>query len=122
MWPLVGEVDVRAVLPTILVPTLVVHHADDPIVAPAKGRYVAENISGAKYVELRGRNMDLFVEPWRDPFQEIAEFLTGHQADMADDRVLATVLFTDIGGIAVHGWALWRDRMMCWCPARCATS
>jgi class 3 adenylate cyclase len=37
-----------------------------------------------------------FVEPWRDSFQEIAEFLTGHQAEVADDRVLATVLFTDI--------------------------
>src|ERR1700722_8688338 len=96
MWPLVGEVDIRAVLPTIRVPTLVVHHTDDPIVEPAKGRYVAENIPGAKYVELPGRNMYHFVEPWRDSFQEIAKFLTGHQADMPDDRVLATVLFTDI--------------------------
>src|SRR3984957_5067500 len=96
MWPLVAEVDVRAVLPTIRVPTLVVHHTDDPIVEPAKGRYVAENIPGAKYVELPGRNMYHFVEPWRDSFQEIAKFLTGHQADMPDDRVLATVLFTDI--------------------------
>ena len=96
MWPLVAEVDVRAVLPAIRVPTLVVHHTDDPIVEPAKGRYVAENIPGAKYVELPGRNMYHFVEPWRDSFQEIAEFLTGHQADMPDDRVLATVLFTDI--------------------------
>ena len=77
-------------------PTLVVHHIDDPIVASAKGRYVAENIPGAKYVELPGRNMYHFVEPWRDSFQEIAEFLTGHQAEVADDRVLATVLFTDI--------------------------
>ena len=57
---------------------------------------MAENIPGAKYVELPGRNMYHFVEPWRDSFQEIAEFLTGHQADVADDRVLATVLFTDI--------------------------
>jgi class 3 adenylate cyclase/pimeloyl-ACP methyl ester carboxylesterase len=96
MWPLVAEVDVRAVLPAIRVPTLVVHHIDDPIVAPAKGRYVAENIPGAKYVELPGRNMYHFVEPWRDSFQEIAAFLTGHQADMPDDRVLATALFTDI--------------------------
>ena len=63
MWPLVGEVDVRAVLPAIRVPTLVVHHTDDPIVEPAKGRYVAENIPGAKYVELPGRNMYHFVEP-----------------------------------------------------------
>ena len=96
MWPLVAEVDVRAVLPTIRVPSLVVHRTDDPIVVSAKGRYVAENIPGAKYVELPGRNMYHFVEPWRDSFQEIAEFLTGHQADMPDDRVLATVLFTDI--------------------------
>jgi class 3 adenylate cyclase/pimeloyl-ACP methyl ester carboxylesterase len=99
MWPLVGEVDIRAVLPTIRVPTLVVHHTDDPIVAPAKGKYIAENVSGAKYVELPGRNMYHFVEPgWRASFQEIAEFLTGHQAEVADDRVLATVLFTDIVG------------------------
>ncbi len=96
MWPLVAEVDVRAVLPTIRVPTLVVHHADDPIVVPAKGRYVAENIPGAKYVELPGRNMYHFVEPWRDSFREIAEFLTGEHAEVADDRVLATLLFTDI--------------------------
>jgi class 3 adenylate cyclase len=96
MWPLVGEMDVQAVLPTIRVPTLVVHHVDDPIVQPAKGRYIADNIPRAKYVELPGRNMYHFVEPWRDSFQEVAEFLTGEQADVADDRVLATVLFTDI--------------------------
>ena len=97
MMPLTTEVDVRAVLPTIRVPTLVVHHADDAIIPPAKGRYVAEHIPDAKYVELPGRNWYHSVEPgWRATFQEIAEFLTGHQADVADDRVLATVLFTDI--------------------------
>ncbi len=97
MLPLVTEVDVRAVLPTIRVPTLVVQHADDPFIPPARGKYVADHIPGAKYVELPGRNVYHFVEPgWRASFQEIAEFLTGHQADVADDRVLATVLFTDI--------------------------
>ena len=96
MMPLVAELDVRAVLPTVRVPTLVVHHADDPFIPPAMGKYVADHISGAKYVELPGRNMYHFVEPWRESFQEIAEFLTGQQADVADDRVLATVLFTDI--------------------------
>jgi class 3 adenylate cyclase len=60
------------------------------------GKYVADHISGAKYVELPGCNMYHFVEPWRPSFQEIAEFLTGQRADVADDRVLATVLFTDI--------------------------
>src|SRR6201997_1099446 len=94
--PLVSEVNVRAVLPTVRVPTLVVHHADDPFILPEWGKYVADHISGAKYVELPGRNMHQFVEPWRPSFQEIAAFLTGHQADVADDRVLATVLFTDI--------------------------
>ena len=96
MMPLVLELDVRAILPTIRVPTLVVHHTEDTIILPEGGRYIADHISGAKYVELPGRNAFHFVEPWRDSFQEIAEFLTGHQAEVADDRVLATVLFTDI--------------------------
>jgi class 3 adenylate cyclase len=91
-----AQVDVRALLPTVRVPTLVVHHADDPLIPPEWGKYIADHISGAKYVELPGRNLYHFVEPWRDSFQEIAEFLTGEQADVADDRVLATVLFTDI--------------------------
>jgi pimeloyl-ACP methyl ester carboxylesterase len=97
LLPLVVELDVRAVLPTIRVPTLVLQHTDDQFVPPAQGKYVADHIPGAKYVELPGRNMYHFVEPnWRASFQEIAEFLTGQQADVADDRVLATVLFTDI--------------------------
>jgi class 3 adenylate cyclase len=94
--PLVTEVDVRAVLPTVHVPTLVVQHTDDPFIPSEWGKYVADHISGTKYVELPGRNIYHFVEPWRASFQEIAEFLTGQRADVADDRVLATVLFTDI--------------------------
>jgi class 3 adenylate cyclase/pimeloyl-ACP methyl ester carboxylesterase len=96
MAPLITELDVRAVLPTIRVPTLVIHHSDDPFVTPVKGKYIADHISGAKCVELPGRNLYHFVEPWRASFQEIAQFLTGQQAEVADDRVLATVLFTDI--------------------------
>ncbi|PXW99583.1 adenylate/guanylate cyclase domain-containing protein [Mycolicibacterium moriokaense] len=96
MMPLVAELDVRAVLPTVRVPTLILQHSDDVAIPPAQGKYLADHISGAKYVELPGRNFYHFVEPWRDSFQEIAQFLTGEQADVADDRVLATVLFTDI--------------------------
>jgi class 3 adenylate cyclase/pimeloyl-ACP methyl ester carboxylesterase len=96
MMPLTAELDVRAVLPTVRVPTLVVQHADDPLITPAMGRYVADHVSGAKYVELPGRNLYHFVEPWHASFQEIAEFLTGQKPEVADDRVLATVLFTDI--------------------------
>ena len=57
MMPLAAELDVRAVLPTIHVPTFVVHHADDPIIQPARGKYIADHIPGAKYVELPGRNV-----------------------------------------------------------------
>jgi class 3 adenylate cyclase len=97
MLPLLAEMDVRALLPTVRIPTLVLHHTDDPVIPPAWGKDVADRIPGAKWVELPGRNVNHFVEPdWRASFQEIAEFLTGEQADVADDRVLATVLFTDI--------------------------
>jgi len=63
MMPLVAELDVRAVLPTVHMPTVVVHHADDPFIEPARGKYIADHIAGAKYVELPGRNMWHFVEP-----------------------------------------------------------
>ena len=96
LMPLLTEVDVRAVLPTVRVPTLVLQHTDDQLILPEQSKDVAESISGAKYVELPGRNLYHFVEPWRASFQVIAEFLTGEQAEVADDRVLATVLFTDI--------------------------
>jgi class 3 adenylate cyclase len=91
-----SELNVRPLLPAIRVPTLVVQHADDPVIPPEWGKYVADHIAGAKYVELPGRNLHHFVEPWRNSFDEVAEFLTGNRAEVADDRVLATVLFTDI--------------------------
>ena len=69
MLPLVLELDVRAILPDIRVPTLVVHHTEDPIILPAGGRYIADHIPGAKYVELPGRNEFHFVEPWRSRFR-----------------------------------------------------
>ena len=118
MLPLAARQDVRAVLPTIRVPTLVVNHTDDMFITPAQGKYVADHIPGAKYVELPGRNMWHFVEPWRASFQEIAEFLTGHQAEVADDRVLATVLFTDIVDSTRRAARDGRPGLAC--TARCA--
>ena len=91
-----ADMDVRALLSIVRVPTLVLHHTDDPFIPPEWAKDIADRISGAKYVELPGRNVFHFVEPWRQSFQEIAQFLTGQQPDVADDRVLATVLFTDI--------------------------
>jgi class 3 adenylate cyclase len=97
VMPLASELDVRAVLPTVRVPTLVIQHANDVMFPPEWGKDIADRIPDAKYVEIPGRNAVHFVEPdWRQSFQEIAQFLTGEQADVADDRVLATVLFTDI--------------------------
>lgn len=97
MLPMVRQMDVRTLLPTVRVPTLVVHHSDDPLIPPAMGKYVADHVPGAKYVEIPGRNLYHPFEPgWRDSFQEIAAFLTGQKADVAGDRVLATVLFTDV--------------------------
>jgi class 3 adenylate cyclase len=95
--PLVLEADIRPVLPTVRVPTLVLHHADNVVIPPSKGKYIADHIPDAKYVELPGRNWHHVVEPgWRASFQETAHFITGQRADVVDDRVLATVLFTDI--------------------------
>lgn len=96
MHPVATSWTVTAVLPSVRVPTLVLQFADDPYLPPVMGKRVANLIPDAKYVELPGRNLYHFVEPWRASFQAIAEFLTGEQSDVADDRVLATVLFTDI--------------------------
>ncbi len=96
MLPLIAELSAREILPTVRVPTLVLQHTDDRVVTPVMGKDIADHTPGAKYIELPGRNNYHFVEPWRESFQEIAEFLTGQQPDVADDRVLATVLFTDI--------------------------
>ncbi|OBB36087.1 adenylate/guanylate cyclase domain-containing protein [Mycobacterium sp. 852002-51961_SCH5331710] len=96
MMRFMAEMDVRALLPAIRVPTVVVHHTDDVVIPRDWGKYVADHIPAARYVELPGRNLIHVVEPWRESFREIAEFLTGRQPEVADDRVLATVLFTDI--------------------------
>ena len=98
MAELAFELDVRDVLPAIRVPTLVLHHTGDRLARVAAGRYIADRIPGAKFVEIPGRNHYLFIEPgWRRAFEEISEFLTGtRSAPVDDDRVLATVLFTDI--------------------------
>ena len=94
--PLVSEVNSLPILPTVRVPTMVIHYRDDPLLPPEKGKEVADLIDGAKFVELQGRNFYHVVEPWRESFEEIAKFLTGERPDVVDDRVLATVLFTDI--------------------------
>jgi class 3 adenylate cyclase len=89
-------IDVRAVLPTIHVPTLVLRRMGDPVGSTESSRYLADHIPGAKYVELRGTDHMSFVGDADGFDDEVQEFLTGERSIPEHDRILATVLFTDI--------------------------
>lgn len=109
------EIDVRPVLPAIRVPTLVVHRAGDRLLDARGARYVAERIPGAKYVELPGIDHVPWVGDVDALLGEVQEFLTGMRSAGEADRVLATVLFTDIvrstEQVAELGDRRWRDRL-----------
>ena len=89
------EIDVRAILPTIRVPALIMHRTGDPRCNVEAGRYLGKHIPGAKYVELPGNDHG-FLEIADRVADEIEEFLTGTRSEVEIDRVLATVMFTDI--------------------------
>jgi class 3 adenylate cyclase len=91
------DIDVRHVVPTINVPTLIIHAVDDQVCHVENARFLARTIRGSKYVELPGGDH----VPWLDPDEalaEIREFLTGKREAATPDRILATVLFTDLVG------------------------
>jgi class 3 adenylate cyclase len=90
------EIDVREVLPTIDVPTLLIHRKGDRLIDAQSSRYMAERVPGAKYVELEGEDHLWFVGDVDSIFDEIQEFLTGARRGVTVNRMLATVLFTDI--------------------------
>jgi class 3 adenylate cyclase len=105
-------IDIRAILPTIQAPTLVLHRTGDLDSKVDEGRYIASRIPGARFLELAG---DDHV-PWIDADQvvdEVEEFVTGVRPAPEPDRVLATVLFTDIVGSTEQAAALgdrrWRE-------------
>ncbi|HET8895589.1 MAG TPA: adenylate/guanylate cyclase domain-containing protein [Gaiellaceae bacterium] len=92
-----SQIDVRSILPAVTVPTLVLHRTGDSDSRVQEGRYIAEHIPGAQFIELPG---DDHV-PWMNGDQvvdEIEEFLTGVRPAPEPDRVLMTLLFTDIVG------------------------
>jgi class 3 adenylate cyclase len=88
--------DIRSVLPSITTPTLVLHRVDNTLLPIAHGRYLAENIVGAKLVELPGRDHLCFVGETDELLGEVEELLTGNRATPDAERMLATILFTDI--------------------------
>jgi pimeloyl-ACP methyl ester carboxylesterase len=90
------QIDVREVLPTIRVPTLILQRVEDRDVNVEEGRWIAAQIPGAKYVELPGDEHLIWAGDIDVVVDEVEEFLTGSRGAHDTDRVLATVLFTDI--------------------------
>ncbi|MGZ4688711.1 MAG: adenylate/guanylate cyclase domain-containing protein [Acidimicrobiia bacterium] len=107
------ETDVRDVLPLVRVPTVVMHRSDDTLVPVAAGRYVADRIPGARFVELEGSDHFWAIGDSDAVLDEMEEAATGVRPVAKSDRVLATVLFTDIVGstdqLAAVGDTAWRE-------------
>ena len=107
----VREIDVRPVLPLVDVPTLVVHHADDAVKLLHEAEFMAEHIPGARLVVLQGADHIAALANSRAAVLPVEEFLRDLEERDVTDRVLATVLFTDIVGSTAHavaiGDALW---------------
>ena len=100
-------IDISDILSTIRVPTLVIHRKDDRNVSAEGGRFLATHIPGSRYLEFPGIDHLPFVgDNAADIAAAIEEFLTGSRAPVAVDRVLATVLFTDIVGSTEKAAAL----------------
>jgi pimeloyl-ACP methyl ester carboxylesterase/class 3 adenylate cyclase len=106
-----SQADIRDALPAVQAPTLVIHRVGDRDARVEEGRYIAANIPGARFVELPG---DTHVPFWQpdDVIDEVEEFFTGLRPTRVADRVLATILFTDLvgsteraGKLGDHAWA-----------------
>jgi class 3 adenylate cyclase len=92
------DIDVRHVVPAIRVPTLILHSVGDQVCDVENARYLARTIPGARYVELPGADHVMYAELADLALAEIREFLTGVREAPEPDRVLATVLLTDLVG------------------------
>ena len=108
------EIDISGILPSIRIPTLVIHRTKDTLISVEGGRELAAGIPGARLVELPGADHLFFVDDASDrAIAEIEEFLTGSRSAPVVDRVLATVVFTDIVDSTkradTKGDQAWRD-------------
>ena len=114
---LLGEmsraVDVRSLLPRVAVPTLVMHRTGDRVVEVENGRYLADRIPGAQWVELAGEDFVLWAGDMDTIAEEMEEFLTGRRIGSEATRIVATVMFTDVVGSTARAEALgdsaWSD-------------
>lgn len=104
------EADVRASLPLITAPTLVIHRTDSAFVPIGHGRYLAEHIQGAKFVELPGADTLYWVGDSTRIIDEIEEFVTGARSGAVTERMLTTIVFTDIVGSTARAAELGDDR------------
>ena len=106
-------IDVRHIAPAIRVPTLILHSAGDQVCHVENARFLARTIPGARYVELPGADHVMYAELADSALAEIREFLTGVREAPEPDRVLATVLFTDLVGSTERATELgdrrWRE-------------
>jgi class 3 adenylate cyclase len=105
--------DVRAVLPTLRVPTLIMHRTGDALIDVRHSRFAAEQIPGARYVELPGGDSLPSAGDADALIGEVEEFLTGSRSGRAQERQLLTIVFTDVVGATAHaarfGDAAWRE-------------
>ena len=113
-----AEIDVRNVLPSIRVPSLVIHRSEDQCLKVEEGRFVADRIPGAKFVELPGNDHLPFVGDQDTILDEVEEFLTGVRHHIEPDTVLATVMVARLVGIkdlvdrlGPERWAEWWRRL-----------
>lgn len=107
------EIDIRGILPSIRVPTLILHREGDRLINVENSRYMAARISGAKYCELKGVDHLPWFGDAEAVLAQIEEFLTGVRPGASTDRILSTILFVDVVGSTEHvasvGDSRWRD-------------
>jgi len=110
-----GQIDVRDILSSIHVPTLVMCRRDDPIGPEPVARYLADRITGAKFVVLGGNEHQMWIGDSDALVDEIEQFVTGHLSPIVSDRVLSTILIADMKGsterVVRGGDASWRDAL-----------
>jgi class 3 adenylate cyclase len=113
LFAMFSAIDVRDVLPTLRVPTLVMHRHGDRVVNRRAGEWIAQQIPGARFLDLPGQDHLPWVGDKDVILEEVREFLTGARVAAEPDRVLTTVMFTDIVGsteiAASAGDAQWRE-------------